>query len=122
MWDVGSEVNKVTLSFLRQTLGVHKKTSNMAIFGETGKYPISIKIFVHILKYWYRLKYSENPLLKACKVANIAQDQRGMQNWHKMVRFLLKITDLDNITDQSEKEAQKIIALFKQKEKATALM
>jgi hypothetical protein len=115
MWDVGSEVNKVILSFLRQTLGVHKKTSNLAIFGETGKYPISVKIFVHILKYWYRLKYSENHLLKASKDANIAQDQRGMQNWHKMVRFLLKITDLDNIADHSEKEAQKIVASFKQK-------
>ena len=34
MWDIGGEVNKVTLSFLRQMLGVHKKTPNLAILGE----------------------------------------------------------------------------------------
>ena len=87
MWDVGSEVNKVILSFLRQTLGVHKKTSNLAIFGETGKYPISVKIFVHILKYWYRLKYSENPLLKASKDANIAQDNEECKTGIKWFVF-----------------------------------
>ena len=59
IWDVGDDVNKVTSSFLRQLLGVHKKTPNLAILGETGKYPISIKIFTQILKYWYRLSYTD---------------------------------------------------------------
>ena len=44
MWDVGGEVNKVTLSFLRQLLGVHKKTPNLVILAETGEYPLSINI------------------------------------------------------------------------------
>ena len=32
MWEVGADVNMVTLSFLRQLLGVHKKTPNLAIW------------------------------------------------------------------------------------------
>ena len=50
MWEVGAEVNMVTLNFLRQLLGVHKKTPNLAIMGETGKYPLSLKVYIQIFK------------------------------------------------------------------------
>ena len=47
MWDTGAELNKVVISFLRQILGVHKKTINIGTLAETGKYPIIIKVYVH---------------------------------------------------------------------------
>ena len=115
MWNVGDDVNKVVTSFLRQLLGVHKKTSNLAIFSETGKYPLSLKIFIHILKYWFRVKNSDNVLLKASKEANLVQDHLGLQNWHKMIRFLLKATELQDLPSDDVKDAGKIISLFKQK-------
>lgn len=113
IWDVGDDVNKVTLSFLRQLLGVHKKTPNLAILGETGKYPISIKIFTQILKYWYRLSYTDKSFLLAAKQTNMEQDQAGLQNWYKMVKYLLKATDLENETVENEKQAEKVINKFK---------
>ena len=36
MWEHGTEINKVCMNFLRQILGVHKKTSNIALMTETG--------------------------------------------------------------------------------------
>ena len=115
MWEIGGEVNKVTLSFLRQMLGVHKKTPNLAILGETGKFPISINIFIHIIKYWFRLSFSENKLLEASKEANLTQDHLGRQNWYKIVKFLLKATSLNDIPVANENEAGKIITKFKEK-------
>ena len=115
MWDVGSEVNKVCLSFLRQLLGVHKKASNLAVLGETGKYPLSIKIFTHILKYWFRIKYSGNKLLKACKDVNVTHDQMGHQNWHKIIRYLLQVTELNNFPNENENATGEIISKFKHK-------
>ena len=115
MWDVGEEVNKVTISFLRQLLGVHKKTSNLAVLGETGKYPLSVKIFIHILKYWFRLKNSENSLLRASKEANMMQDHEGSQNWYKMVSFLLQATELQNTPVENDKIASKVINIFKKR-------
>ena len=50
LWEIGEEMNKVVLGFLRQILGVGKKCTNIAIMGETGKYPICIKIFMQIIK------------------------------------------------------------------------
>ena len=38
IWEQGRELNKVILRFLRQLLGVHKKTTILAIQAETGKY------------------------------------------------------------------------------------
>ena len=111
MWDVGGEVNKVTLSFLRQTLGVHKKTPNLAILGEMGKYPISVKIFTHIVKYWFRLALSENALLKASKQSNIGLDKLGYQNWFKIVKFLSKMTGIDILVDD-EKVINKVLRDF----------
>ena len=116
LWDVGGDVNKVTVSFLRQLLGVHKKTSNLAILGETGKYPLSVKIFQQIVKYCFRLTYSENTLLKACKYANLAQNQSGLQNWYRMAQYLLKMTEVEDIhTVTDEKSANRAIHIFIQK-------
>ena len=118
IWEIGGEINKVVLSFIRQLLGVHKKTTNLAILGETGVYPIAVKMFIHIIKYWFRMKNSDNQLLKACKEANLMHDHSGLQNWHKIVRFLLKITDINPLLDQTDKEDEKTIDTFKQKIKA----
>ena len=87
MWDIGKEVNKVTLSFLRQVLGVHKKTTNIAILSETGKYPVAMKIFVHIIKYWLRLHTTDNKLLLAAKKSNLEQDKKNKQSWTRIVAY-----------------------------------
>ena len=62
MWDTGKELNKVIIGFLRQLLGVNKKTTNIGVLAETGKYPIAIKIFDQIIRYWLRLNDSDNML------------------------------------------------------------
>ena len=50
IWDHGNEINMVVMNFLRQLLGVHKKTSNIGIMSETGKYPIMTKVYTLIYK------------------------------------------------------------------------
>ena len=115
MWETGAEVNKVTLSFLRQLLGVHKKTSNLAILGETGKYPLSIKAYIHIFKYWSRLCTSENELLKASKEANMALNQSGHQNWLRVIQYLLHLVDMKCDFGKNELENKELTKIFKQK-------
>ena len=71
IWDHGKEINKVTMSFLRQLLGVHKKTSNIGIMSETGKHPIMMKAYTQIFKYWLRLQNTEKTLLKEALKLNV---------------------------------------------------
>ena len=121
MWEQGNEINKVVTSFLRQILGVHKKTTNIAIFAETGKYPIITKIYSYIFKYWLRLVSCENKLLAAAHNTNIENNKKGKQSWIRIIEYLMKATGMVEITapnDQKENKEitqnfyKKIIALF----------
>ena len=95
LWDIGEEVNKVILSFIRQILGVHKKSSTLMVLAETGKYPISLKIMTQILKYWIRLETSDDTLLIATKRSIEEQNKKGNQNWKKIVDYILRFLKID---------------------------
>ena len=117
MWDVGKEANKVIIGFLRQLLGVHKKTTNIAVLAETGKYPIALNIFIRIIKYWIRVNNSENRLLSGAVNANRELLKKNKQNWERIIIFLLKSIDV-NINKTTEKIEvpnlkQKLQNLFK---------
>ena len=70
IWETGKEINKVSLSFLRQILGLRKKTTNIAILSETGKYPIAIKVYKAFVKYWLRLYTTKDILLTEARDLN----------------------------------------------------
>ena len=95
IWSIGSELNKVILGFLRQVLCVGKKSCNIALHGETGKYPICIKIFSQIIKYWERLKKAEvSVLLKATADLNKTDKLSNKQSWLRIVEYLVKYTKI----------------------------
>ena len=45
-------MEKAHLQFIKYSLGVHKKASNVGSWGETGRYPLGITI-LHISTTWY---------------------------------------------------------------------
>ena len=48
----------------KYALGVGKKTSNIVVYGELGRYPLYIDTVVAIVNYWLRLsKESETDIL-----------------------------------------------------------
>ena len=73
-----------------QLLGVHKKTTNLAIMSETGKYPIAIKMFKRIINYWIRTVSSDNALLVAAVKTNRKLFREKKQSWERIIIFLLK--------------------------------
>ena len=44
------------LSFLKWTLGTHKRTNNCAVWGDTGRYPLVISAIKQSMKYFERLQ------------------------------------------------------------------
>ena len=51
---------KLELKFCKAILGVHKKTSNVAVRGELGRYPTLIYILKQVLKNWFRITSYEH--------------------------------------------------------------
>ena len=117
MWNIGSEINKVILSFIRQILGVQKKPCNIAILSETGKYPIAIKVFNAIIKYWLRLHSSEKGLILEAKALNEDLYMKKGQNWNRMVDHLLTLTGVSDRPSQNQKTNSKILNDFKKNTK-----
>ena len=95
MWDTGKELNKVIIGFLRQLLGVNKKTTNIGVLAETGKYPIAIKIFDQIIRYWLRLNDSDNMLLKETRELNNKLYNKNKLCWQKTATFIAKAANID---------------------------
>ena len=48
MWE-DREIDKVTKGLIRQILGIIKKTTNMGIRAEQGKYPLSLNLYIYRL-------------------------------------------------------------------------
>jgi hypothetical protein len=114
MWDSCGELNKVVLSFLRQILGVHKKTTNLGLLAETGKFPICVKVFSYIMKYWMRVSTTSKSMLRQAYLVNCTDHSNGNRSWMKIVNFLKILTHTDeNIT--SSQEIEKNAKIFKSK-------
>ena len=93
------------------------KNTNIAISAETGKYPINIKIYTYIIKYWLRLSnLEENKLLKAAYTADVENNQNGRQSWVKIKDFLLKITAMNGCKrPMNQIEIKDFLKIFKKK-------
>ena len=72
---------RVHLKFIKWVLGVHKKTTNTACYGETGRAPISITVLNQALHYFARVMSKcgdENSLLGLA-----AKEQKSLQlDWY----------------------------------------
>ena len=50
---------RVHRKFLKRVLGVKMSTNTMALYGDTGRFPIFVDRYVRIVKYWLKLVKSD---------------------------------------------------------------
>ena len=58
-----SPMEKLNVRLCKYLLGVHRKSTNDAVRGETGRFPILITILNHSYRYFQRMNESSNPSL-----------------------------------------------------------
>ena len=51
-------------------LGVNKKSTNVAVLSELGRYPLYVSVVLSMLKYWLRIDKMESGLLSDAYIAN----------------------------------------------------
>ena len=111
VWSNGklsAEIEKVHTDYLKQTLGVKQQTPHLAIYGETGRYPLHIKQQEMLLKYWLRLLSldKENPLYKVyIELVNL--DKLGHKTWCMNIKSILENIDLFHLWDNQEQLTDK---------------
>jgi exonuclease III len=69
----------------RYVLGVHKKTSEIAVRGELGRYPLYVDIVCNMLKYFHRVQNDKaSELLKEALACNIQMYNENKECWYKL--------------------------------------
>ena len=100
---------KLHLKFNRIILGVHKKASNLAVYGELGRYPLFINEIIQSLKYAeYLASQDNNQLLQefyfnmtdnepTVKKGSILDFAESIKQWMGYKNVVLKPSMLSNI-------------------------
>ena len=52
------------MEFCKRILGVKSSTCNIAIYGEWGRYLLYINKYTRIIKFWCKIIYSDNIIIK----------------------------------------------------------
>lgn len=83
--------------FMKYVLGVNKKSSNLAVMSELGRYPIYFSIILSMLKFCHRLENCTDGLLYDAYVCNKDLHLNNIVSWYSSIEFILKEFDLRNL-------------------------
>ena len=84
------------IKFCKNILGTHKKSSNLAVLSELGRFPLHFDILKSMLKYWHRLENlgTSFPLLKNAYISSKDLYGENKPSWYGSIKYLLKSINL----------------------------
>ena len=90
--NIGNSIQeKVQLSFLKWALGVHRKSSNIGVWGESGRLPLVFQSIRLSLNYLKRLENMEGTSFVA---AALSEQKKLNLPWYAKLKPLLEIDDI----------------------------
>ena len=81
---------------MKWTLKVHKKCSNLACYGDTGRYPLATKIAKQVIKYYNRLENLNAAGANSLVLHAFAEQKHSNLSWHKNMSTLLEAAGYTN--------------------------
>ncbi|KAL4219933.1 hypothetical protein ACF0H5_020345 [Mactra antiquata] len=82
------EIERVHLKFCKRLLQVKQSTSNLAVYGELGRFPLFINRHTQIIKYWCKIINSKNILINQFYMHQL-NNLNTKHNWANSVKNLL---------------------------------
>ena len=83
------QLEKLHLRFCKTILGVRSTTSNVAVYGELGRYPLYINRYVRIIKYWFKIIRSDDIIIQSVIKKSLLDLDNNKINWFANVKKLL---------------------------------
>ena len=86
-------LEKVHTKFIKYTLGLNKFASNHAIRAEVGRYPLELKIYEKLIKYWHRMEnfsYENYPILAEA----FSVSKQNKHAWHNEIMNFMQSNGL----------------------------
>ena len=100
------DIEKIHLKFLKLILG------SMAVYGETGRYPLYIQRYMRIIKIWEKILYSNNVITKVVYKDMLVGMQNGQKNWASNVKNVFDMYGFSYIWDNQESFQYKSYAVL----------
>ena len=85
-------IEKLHLKFCKFVMGVHTKTTNLAVYGDCGRYPLYIDQITQCVKFYHHLENTENELLQRFYKALTSHEPSPRDN--ELLGFLRSVQSL----------------------------
>jgi hypothetical protein len=90
----------------RNSLGVHRKATEILVKAELGRYPLISNIVKNIYTYWQHVLSSSKPSLLNAVIENaIEKDRNGEVNYYSRIKGLYFVLDSQNLIYQAPNKA-----------------
>ena len=92
------ELENLQLGYLKNILGVRKQTPSLAVYGETGRFPLHVRQKIRMVNYWIRLERApDDSLLKKCLnlQKGIYRNAVNGNNWFNKVCHVLNSCNIE---------------------------
>ena len=99
-------IETVHLYSLKQFMNVHVKTPNVMIYGDTGRYPLSINATMRLAKFWLKVLRMDEDRLPKRVYKMLMKSIDCCDNWAKKVRTMLRENDLEHFWESQEVQSE----------------
>ena len=84
----------------------------MAVYGETGRYPLYIQRCIRIINFWDKILNSENIITKVIYEDMLIEIQKGQKNWASNVKHIFDMYGFSYVWDNQKSFEYKTYALL----------
>ena len=101
---LNSNFEKMHLKWCKYVLGVHSKSTNIAVLAELGRYPLTSEVILNLVKFWHRMciNTEDNPLQGSFK-ENTKMLGHNKTCYLSTVKNILHKLNLDFIFENPDK-------------------
>ena len=86
----------------KNALGVHKKSSDIMVMAELGRYPLMSNIIKHIYTYWQHILHARDNLLHKTLEYLILSDRLGHVNYYSRIKALFFMLNQSHLIYQCD--------------------
>ena len=109
-------IERLHIKYCKIALGVHNKSTNKAVMGELGRYPLTLDVLVQIVKFFIHVNENKNnsPLLEAALTENLGTLGKSKKTWINIINNIVTEAgyNLKNLSSKSipyiKKHLQKV--------------
>ena len=85
-----NQIEAVHIFAMKRFLYIPMHASNKFLYGETGRYPLYVKIYIKCIKYWFKLlKLPQTRLCRQAFDMMMIQNELGKNNWASKLKNVL---------------------------------